>query len=206
MEASRRLHPRTCVIARKYARNTAPLSDCDGESARRGWQHSGEPSSSRGGARHRTREGREGCRRARARGGWKHTFSTRRGEWRSLYASSRTPRGVAWKSSRPACPQLCLQARHVKIEAKKLQHGITGRWHRPTVAVLGRLGQAMQRRSCATRVREMDECAMARIVPRARAHLKVKSAPWLQPRRPRKRACVRVLQKGLSLAQPRKLC
>ena len=44
----------------------------------------------------------------------------------------------------------------------------------------------------------MDECAMARNVPRARAHLEVKSASWLQPRRPRKRACVRVLQKGLS--------
>ena len=67
------------------------------------------------------------------------------------------------------------------------------------------LGQAMQRRSCATRVSEMDECAMARMVPRARAHLEVKSASWLQPRRPRKRACVRVLQKGLSLAQPCRL-
>jgi len=49
-------------------------------------------------------------------------------------------------------------------------------------AVLGGLGQAMQRRSCATRVNEMDECAMARNVPRARAHLEVKSASWLQPR------------------------
>ena len=101
---------------------------------------------------------------------------------------------------------LILRARDEKIEANKLQHRSTGRCRRLTEAVLEGLGQAMQRRSCATRVREMDECAMARIVPRARAHLKVKSAPWLQPRRPRKRACVRVLQKGLSLAQPRKLC
>ena len=108
---------------------------------------------------------------------------------------------MTFKSLRPACPQLSLEARHDKIEANKHQHSITGRWHRPMGAVLQRLGQAMQRRSCATRVSELDECAMARNVPRARAHLEVKSAPWLQPRRPRKRACVRVLQKGLRAPQ-----
>ena len=108
---------------------------------------------------------------------------------------------MTFKSLRPACPQLSLKARDDKIEANKHQHSIARRWHRPMGAVLGGLGQAMQRRSCATRVSELDECAMARMVPRARAHLEVKSASWLQPRRPRKRACVRVLQKGLSLAQ-----
>ena len=141
IEASPRLHPSTCVIARKGARNTAPPSDCDAVSGRLGWQLSGEPSSSRGGARHRTREGREGCWSARARGGWKHTFSTRRGEWRSSYASSRTPRRVTFKSLRPACPQLALKARDEKIEANKHQHSITGRWHRPRGQCLGGWGR-----------------------------------------------------------------
>ena len=61
----------------------------------------------------------------------------------------------------------------------------------------------------ATRTRvllgEMGERAMSRMWEAGGTHLGVKSASWLPVRWPRKRACERVMQNGLSLSKPRKL-
>jgi len=46
---------------------------------------------------------------------------------------------------------------------------------------------------------------MARNVPRARAHLEVKSACWLEHQPSRKRACERVMENRLSQTQPDKM-
>ena len=82
----------------------------------------------------------------------------------------------------PACPQAYLEARNVKIEPKKISTDQQRAHQWPTLAALEGLGQAVERRSRAKHAGETDECALARNVPRAGAHLEVKSASWLQLR------------------------
>ena len=63
---------------------------------------------------------------------------------------------------------------------------------------------AVQVRSRAAQARERDEHAMARTGLQAQLTRKRKFSSQLQLRRGRKRACERVMEKGLSLHQPRK--
>ena len=105
----------------------------------------------------------------------------------------------------PACPQAYLEARNVKIEPKKISTDQQRAHQWPTLAALEGLGQAVERRSRAKHAGETDECALARNVPRAGAHLEVYSASWLQHQSPRIHACERVMQNGLRAREGRRL-